>query len=199
MAAEHLRKEFPGLSVHAHGESSADSLVKQFTEEETSVLCVTMGLWQGVSVEGASCSLVVIDKIAFAPVDDVLTAARRGYVDGKGRNGFNEIIVGQAATSLAQGAGRLIRTSKDKGIVAILDPRLLTKGYGRILLKSLPDFKRFSDLDVVTAALERLTGGMQPQALETIVSKPKNKVAGAKKAKVARRAGSTRDLGRKSF
>ena len=197
-AAQYLRNEFPGLSVHAHGEASADALVKQFTEEETSVLCVTMGLWQGVSVEGASCSLVVIDKVAFAPVDDVLTAARRAYVDKKGRNGFNEVIVGQAATSLAQGAGRLIRTSKDRGVVAILDPRLLTKGYGRILLKSLPDFKRFSDLKVVTDALERLTGGMHPEAYEVLVSKPKNKVAGSHKPKVARRSSSTRNIGKKS-
>ena len=199
-AAQYLRNEFPGLSVHAHGEASADSLVKQFTEEETSVLCVTMGLWQGVSVEGASCSLVVIDKIAFAPVDDVLTAARRAYVDKKGRNGFNEVIVGQAATSLAQGSGRLIRTSSDKGVVAILDPRLLTKGYGKILLKSLPDFKRFSNLETVTSALERLTGGMHPEAFETFVSKPKNKTAGSAKtkAKVARRTSGTRNIGKSS-
>ena len=108
-AAEYLRKRFPDLQVHAHGEDSADALVRKFAEEETSVLCVTMGLWQGISVEGAACSLVVIDKVAFAPVDDVLTAARRAHADREGRNGFNEIIVGQAATSLAQGAGRLIR------------------------------------------------------------------------------------------
>lgn len=197
MAAQHLRNEFPGLSVHAHGDASADSLVRQFAEEETSVLCVTMGLWQGISVEGASCSLVVIDKIAFAPVDDVLTAARRAYVDQQGRNGFTEIIVGQAATSLAQGAGRLIRTSSDKGVVAILDPRLLSKNYGRVLLKSLPNFKRFSNLDTVTAALERLTGGLTEDALKPFVSKPKKSTAGSAKSRITKRSGSTRAMGTK--
>lgn len=161
--ADKLREELPHLAVYAHGDAPADQLVASFASEETSVLCATMGMWQGVNVEGPSCSLVIIDKVAFAPVDDVLTAARRKLADSRGRDGFTEVIVGQAATSLAQGAGRLIRNRSDKGVVAILDPRILTKGYGRTLLKSLPDFRVFTDINVVTAALERLTGGTTEQ------------------------------------
>lgn len=206
-AAEHLKKKFPTLTVHAHGEDSADALVRKFAEEETSVLCVTMGLWQGISVEGISCSLVVIDKIAFAPVDDVLTAARRAYADKEGRNGFNEIIVGQAATSLAQGAGRLIRSAADKGVVAVLDPRLLTKGYGRILINSMPNFGIYSDLDDVTAALTRLTGGLEnkgvhyaPQGKHKNYYKPskdgKNKTSSVNnKHKPVQRAKKTKRIG----
>jgi ATP-dependent DNA helicase DinG len=199
-AATHLRSEFPGLTVHAHGDAPADSLVRQFAEEETSVLCVTMGLWQGISVEGPSCSLVVIDKVAFAPIDDVLTAARRAYVDKQGRDGFTEIIVGQAATSLAQGAGRLIRAAADRGVVAILDPRLLTKGYGRLLLKSLPDFKRFNDLNTVTSALIRLTGGLDEQAFTPVPKTTSKKGNAHTKAKTTvRRKGATKALGTKSL
>lgn len=207
-AAEHLRNKFPTLTVHAHGEDSADALVRKFAEEETSVLCVTMGLWQGISVEGASCSLVVIDKVAFAPIDDVLTAARRAYADKEGRNGFNEIIVGQAATSLAQGAGRLIRSASDKGVVAVLDPRLLTKGYGRILINSMPNFGLYSDLDQVTAALTRLTGGLenkginyasQPKHKTYYKQSPDSKVRGSistNKRKPVQRAKNTKKIGR---
>lgn len=165
-AAEHLRKALPHLTVYAHGDAPADILVQAFADEETSVLCATMGLWQGTNIEGPSCSLVVIDKVAFAPVDDVLSVARRKNADSQGRDGFTEIIVAQAATSLAQGAGRLIRTKTDKGVVAILDPRIHSKGYGKIMLKSLPEFNVYTDEQVVIAALERLTGGTTAEDLK---------------------------------
>jgi ATP-dependent DNA helicase DinG len=103
---------------------------------------------------------VVIDKVGFSPIDDVLTNARRELVSRSGRDGFKEIVVAQAATSLAQAAGRLIRSTEDKGVVAILDPRIRSKSYGKTLLASLPDFRIFSDKTIVTEALTRLTGGM---------------------------------------
>jgi ATP-dependent DNA helicase DinG len=158
-AADHLRTHLPHLHVLANGDAPADVLVQQFADDEESVLCATMGLWQGVNVPGPSCSLVIIDKVGFAPVDDVLTAARRALADSRRRDGFTEVIVAQAATSLAQAAGRLIRTTSDKGVVAILDPRIHTKGYGRTLLKSLPPFNVYTDRNKVLAALNRLTGG----------------------------------------
>jgi ATP-dependent DNA helicase DinG len=167
--ADHLRTHLPHLNVHATGDAAADVLVREFAAEETSVLCATMGLWQGVSVEGPGCSLVIIDKVAFAPMDDVLTAARRTHADSQGRDGFREVVVASAATSLAQGAGRLIRTAADRGVVAILDPRIHTKGYGRTLIGSLPPFRLYTDRDVVTGALERLTGGTTD---ETRAAKP---------------------------
>jgi ATP-dependent DNA helicase DinG len=161
-AAASLRKQFPSLQILAHGDAPADALVRSFAEDETSVLCATMGLWQGVSVEGAACSLVVIDKISFPPPDDALTQARREHADEMGRNGFEEVFVAKAAIDIAQAAGRLIRTSGDKGVVAILDPRLLTKRYGRTLIASLPNFPLYTDRDTVTDALTRLTGGLDP-------------------------------------
>lgn len=169
-AAEHLRRKFPGLNIHAHGEAPAGALVKSFAEDETSVLCATMGMWQGVSVEGASCSLVVIDKVSFPPPDDVIVQSRKALVESRGGDGFSEVFVSKAAIDLSQAAGRLIRTKQDKGVVAILDPRIHTKGYGKLLVKSLPDFPLYSQRDVVTDALTRLTGGMtrQPRQSNTL-------------------------------
>jgi ATP-dependent DNA helicase DinG len=161
LAAEYLRERISEVNIYAHGEAPADALVRMFREDETSILCATMGLWQGTNVPGPSCSLVVIDKVGFSPIDDVLTNARREMVSRAGRDGFKEIVVAQAATSLAQAAGRLIRSTEDKGVVAILDPRIRSKSYGRTLLASLPDFKMFSDKNIVTDALTRLTGGMK--------------------------------------
>lgn len=197
-AADYLREHLPHLNVHAHGEAPADVLVRQFAEEETSVLCATMGMWQGTNVEGPSCSLVIIDKVAFAPIDDVLTAARRANADSRGRDGFSEVVVAQAATSLAQGAGRLIRTKDDKGVVAVLDPRILTKGYGRTLIKSLPPFKVFTDRNVVLAALERLTGGTTDEQRAAAPApigypKPSARQSGTS-SRAPRRASSTRAL-----
>lgn len=160
--ADLLRDQFPDLTILATGDAPAEQLVGTFKTDETSVLCATMGMWHGVDAPGPSCTLVIVDKVAFAPVDDVLTAARRAAVDQAGRDGFGEIIVANAATSLAQAAGRLIRTQTDKGVVAILDPRIHTKGYGRTIMGTLPDFTRTTDREYVTAALTRLTGGYTP-------------------------------------
>lgn len=180
-AAAHLRKIFPGLNILSHGEAPAEALVRDFTDDETSVLCATMGMWQGVSVEGASCSLVIIDKVSFPPPDDALTQARREFVEESGRDGFNEVFVAKAAIDIAQASGRLIRTSTDKGVVAVLDPRLLSKRYGRILINSMPEFPLFTDRNTVTAALARLTGGLPSGAKKKIRAKPKS-VAGKRSA-----------------
>lgn len=190
-AAEELRYRFPGLNVLAHGDAPAELLVKEFAADEHSVLCATMGLWQGVSVPGPSCSLVIIDKIPFPPIDDVLTNARRELVDSQGRDGFREVFLATAATALAQAAGRLIRTTSDKGVVAILDPRLHTKRYGKDLLLTIPDFSLHTDLKAVTDALARLTGGM-PSHVPVNSKGPKPK----KRAPV-KRAAKTRKIGAK--
>ena len=163
-AANHLRQVLPPhIEVYAHGDAPAARLVSDFIADETSVLCATMGLWQGVSADGPTCSLVIIDKLAFTPPSDVLTAARQQFAVEQGRDGFREIVLAQAATRVAQGAGRLIRTSSDKGVVAILDPRLRSKRYGQTILQSLPPFRLYTDRTVVTDALQRLTGGIAPQ------------------------------------
>ncbi|WP_432573331.1 ATP-dependent DNA helicase [Kineococcus sp. SYSU DK005] len=156
-AAAHLRAGV-ATPVLAQEEAPAAQLLRTFAQVEESTLCATLGLWQGVDVPGPSLSCVVMDKVPFAPADDPLMSARRTAADAAGRDGFAEVYVSAAAVLLAQGAGRLVRTATDRGVVAVLDPRLLTRAYGRTLLDSLPaGMRRFSDRDVVTAALTRLT------------------------------------------
>ena len=115
------------------------ALVDAFASEESSCLFATAGFFQGVDVPGQTLSLVVIDKIPFPRPDDPLLSARRDEI---GKTSFSEIDIPLAATQLAQAAGRLIRSSKDTGVVAILDPRLATKGYGKKLVSTLPPMKR---------------------------------------------------------
>ncbi|NAZ87861.1 helicase C-terminal domain-containing protein, partial [Kineococcus indalonis] len=155
-AAAHLRAAVT-TPVLVQGEAPTARLVQEFAAVEESTLCATMGMWQGVNVPGPSLSCVVMDKVPFAPLDDPLLSARREAADAAGRDGFTEVHVAAAAVALAQGAGRLVRTSTDRGVVAVLDPRLRTKAYGPLLLASLPEgMRRFSDLEVVTGALTRL-------------------------------------------
>lgn len=190
---EHLSRVFPTLTVLTQGDAPADTLVQQFRDDETSVLCATMGLWQGVDVPGPSCSLVVVDKIPFPPPDDALASARKTDLDAQGEDGFHLVFVATAATSLAQAAGRLIRTATDKGVVAILDPRLRTKRYGATLIGSLPPFHPSNDPAAVTAALTRLTG-QPPLTPSTSPRKPSRKKAARFKPSAvrgaARRSGS---------
>ncbi|MGV1037121.1 MAG: ATP-dependent DNA helicase [Candidatus Nanopelagicales bacterium] len=154
-AGEHLASRVP-MTVLTHGELPAAALAEEFAEDETSVLCATMGMWAGLDIPGPACTLVVIDKIPFAPMNDPLSYARRANADQAGRNGFREVFVNQASLLLTQGAGRLIRTSTDRGVVAILDPRLHSKGYGSIMLRSLPPMWRTDDPDMARQSLKRL-------------------------------------------
>jgi ATP-dependent DNA helicase DinG len=163
-AATRLREELPGLTILNQGEKPAKRLVEEFIAEETSVLCATMGLWQGISAEGPTCSLVIIDKLAFAPPSDVLMQAQKQRATQAGRDAFTEIMVAGVTMKAAQAAGRLIRTSTDRGVVAILDPRLLSKRYGSLVIKSLPPFNVYTDGFQVEQALKRLTGGTPDNA-----------------------------------
>ena len=117
-----------------------------------------MSLWQGVDVPGETCQLVIIDKIPFPRPDDPLMQARKKAVDDAGGNGFMAVAATHAALLLAQGAGRLIRRESDRGVVAILDPRLVTARYGSFLASSLPGFWRTTDQDIAGRALLRLRG-----------------------------------------
>lgn len=154
-AADHLRQKTKHV-VLEHGELPPAVLAQEFAEDETSVLCATMGMWAGLNVVGPACTLVVIDKIPFAPMDDPLSAARRANIDAAGGNGFKEVFVNHAALMLTQGAGRLVRHREDRGVVAILDPRIHTRGYGRLIVSTLPPMWRTTDRDLVLAALRRL-------------------------------------------
>jgi ATP-dependent DNA helicase DinG len=119
-----------------------------------------LSLWQGVDVPGNSLQLVIIDRIPFPRPDDPLTSARQRAVAAHGGNGFMTVAAAQAALLLAQGAGRLLRTMSDRGVVAVLDPRLVTARYGDFLRKSLPPFWTTTDPALVRAALRRLTAGL---------------------------------------
>ncbi len=116
-----------------------------------------MSLWQGVDVPGPSLRLVVIDRIPFPRPDDPLASARQRAVAARGGNGFMTVAASHAALLLAQGAGRLLRTMSDRGVVAVLDPRLVTKRYGDFLRASLPPFWTTTDPALVRAALGRLS------------------------------------------
>lgn len=157
-AAVYLRERI-NTPVLAQGDAPAQQLIDQFADDEATTLCATRGMWHGVNVPGPSLSLVVMDAIPFTPHTDPLTSARSKAADEAGRSGFAEVLVAGAAIALAQGAGRLVRTATDKGVVAVLDPRLFTKGYGRTLLASLPPMRVFRERGIIESALTRLTGG----------------------------------------
>lgn len=131
-------------------------LVEKFAADTKSVLIGTISLWQGVDVPGESCSLVVIDRIPFPRPDDPIVSARAQRAQEQGGNGFMSVSVPKAALLLAQGAGRLIRSDTDRGVVALLDKRITSRSYGSTLLKSMPDFWRTSEKSVVIEALKRL-------------------------------------------
>ena len=115
-----------------------------------------MTLWQGVDVPGAACTLVAIDRIPFPRPDDPVMSARSAEVDAAGGSGFMSISLPRAALLLAQGTGRLIRSIEDRGVVAILDSRIVNKRYGSILLNSIPPLWRTSDPQTVRESLKRL-------------------------------------------
>ncbi|NLH69647.1 MAG: ATP-dependent DNA helicase, partial [Brooklawnia sp.] len=156
LAAAHLRTELPELTVLCQGEVQLSELTQQFVADERSVLLGTMSLWQGIDVPGDACRLVVIDKIPFPRPDDPLMQARQEAVAQAGGNGFMQVAAAHAALLLAQGAGRLIRRDSDRGVVAVLDPRLVKARYGGFLRASLPPFWVTISQDVAIAALQRL-------------------------------------------
>jgi ATP-dependent DNA helicase DinG len=150
-----------GYPLLCQGEDPTSQLIARFADDEASCLFGTLSLWQGVDVPGRSLQLVVIDRIPFPRPDDPLASARQRAVEAHGGNGFMTVAAAQAALLLAQGTGRLLRTMSDRGVVAILDPRLVTKRYGSFLRASLPPFWTTSDPEVVRGALRRLAG--QPE------------------------------------
>ncbi len=158
-AAEEVRERLPHLTTLAQGEAQLPELARQFVGDPHTCLFGTLSLWQGLDVPGDTCQLVMIDRIPFPRPDDPLMSARQRAADREGRNGFMQVAATHAALLLAQGAGRLIRTTSDKGVVAILDPRLATARYGSFLKASLPPMWTTYDGDLVRQALTRLAAG----------------------------------------
>lgn len=156
LAAEHVRARLD-LTIAVQGEDSMANLVRTFREEENASLFGTLTLWQGVDVSGRSLRLVTIDRIPFPRPDDPLTAARQERIGQRGGNGFMAVSAQHAALLLAQGSGRLIRSTADRGMVAVLDPRLSTARYGGYLRESMPPLWPTSDPEVALSALRRLS------------------------------------------
>jgi ATP-dependent DNA helicase DinG len=145
------------------------TLQAEFLADPATCLFGTLTLWQGIDVPGPSCQLVIIDRIAFPRPDDPIASARTRAVAQAGGNGFMAVSASSAALKLAQGAGRLIRSVSDKGVVAVLDPRLTTRRYGEFLRRSMPDFWPTTNREVVLAALRRLDEAAE--AAETAATK----------------------------
>ena len=141
LAAEVLAGRLP-WPVLVQGELPKAALLEALSSQSAACLFATMSFWQGVDVPGPALTLVIIDRIPFPRPDDPLMAARR---EAAGRAGFQQVDLPRAATLLAQGAGRLIRTATDRGVVAVLDPRLAKASYGPTLVKALPPMRRTRD------------------------------------------------------
>ena len=140
-----------GLTTLLQGQHARGTLLERFRQEQPAVLFATMGFWQGVDVPGDALRLVILDKIPFPPPDDPVFAARGAAIESDGGSSFRELSIPSAAIALRQGFGRLIRRGDDRGVVAILDPRLATKPYGRQLVAALPAARRTQDLADVRA------------------------------------------------
>ena len=164
-AAEMLRERLD-LPLLCQGEQRTAALVRAFAEDPRTCLFGTLSLWQGVDVPGVSCQLVVIDRIPFPRPDDPLMSARARAVERAGGNGFMAVSAAHAALRLAQGAGRLIRSRTDRGVVAVLDSRLATARYASFLRASLPPLWWTTDREQVLrslAAIDRAATAAAPR------------------------------------
>jgi ATP-dependent DNA helicase DinG len=138
--------EFPMLR---QGDAPKSALLEEFRVTPNAVLFATSSFWQGVDVQGEQLSCVIIDRLPFAVPSDPVVAARVRAVDDAGGNAFFQYQVPSAVITLKQGFGRLIRSLHDRGLLCLLDNRILKKQYGRVFLESLPAYRRTSDLSIV--------------------------------------------------
>jgi ATP-dependent DNA helicase DinG len=157
MSETHERlKATLGFPIYVQGELPKQKLLEAFGGDEAACLFATVSFWQGVDIPGRTLSLVAVDRLPFARPDDPLMQARR---ERAGNNAFNVVDLPRAGMLLAQGAGRLIRSASDAGVVAVLDKRLATAAYGRVLRASLPPMRWTTDRRVAVSFLERTVAG----------------------------------------
>lgn len=177
-ATEEMRERFGDeLTILCQGDDQITTLVREFSSDAKTCLFGTLTLWQGVDVPGSACQLVVIDRIPFPRPDDPLASARTQEIGRRGGNGFMAVSATHAALRLAQGAGRLVRRSSDKGVVAFLDSRMLTARYAGFLQRSIPPFWPTMDKQTVLAALRRLDE-VAPPITPVLAPAPRGVVAG---------------------
>lgn len=162
-SAERLREEFERrklpFPLFVQGEAGRTELLDRFRAAGNAVLIGSQSFWEGVDVRGDALSVVIIDKLPFAPPDDPVLAARIAALEKKGLNGFMHHQLPAAIINLKQGAGRLIRDETDRGVLMICDPRLISKPYGRRIWQSLPPFKRTRELSAVQVFLAHDSAG----------------------------------------
>jgi ATP-dependent DNA helicase DinG len=154
-AAAELRDRLPGPLL-TQRDLPKPALIEAFRGDESASLFATMGFWQGIDVPGPTLSLVTIDKLPFPRPDEPLFQARRELARA---GAFALVDLPRAATLLAQGAGRLIRSRTDRGVVAVLDPRLATANYRWELVRALPPMRRTKDRDEALALLHEIAAG----------------------------------------
>ena len=157
---ERLADEGHDMPLLLQGEGSKNDLLQRFRHLGNAILVGSQSFWEGVDVRGEALSLVVIDKIPFAPPDDPVLSARIEQMRQQGRNAFMEYQLPRAVINVKQGAGRLIRDETDRGVLMICDPRLLTKPYGRRVWQSLPPMKRTKELSDVLDFFARRRGNV---------------------------------------
>ncbi|SCK49925.1 ATP-dependent DNA helicase [Streptomyces sp. WMMB 322] len=175
-AAEDLRGRME-VPILLQGEETLGELIRRFAEDAETCLFGTLSLWQGVDVPGANCQLVVMDRIPFPRPDDPLMSARQKAVEEHGGNGFMAVAATHAALLMAQGSGRLVRASGDRGVVAVLDPRLERARYGGFLRASMPDFWYTTDRNQARRSL----AAIDKAAKESLAAK-ESVTGGAKSA-----------------
>jgi ATP-dependent DNA helicase DinG len=160
-AAEKLRERIDH-PILLQGEETLGELIRRFAADAETCLFGTLSLWQGVDVPGSACQLVVMDRIPFPRPDDPLMSARQRAVEQHGGNGFMAVAATHAALLMAQGSGRLVRSSEDRGVVAVLDPRLATARYGGFFRSSMPDFWYTTDRNQVRRSLAAINENAPP-------------------------------------
>jgi ATP-dependent DNA helicase DinG len=157
-AASLWRERDPQARGHrllVQGEAPREQLLREFRDDGSAVLLGTTSFWEGVDVKGSALRLVVIEKLPFASPDDPLVRARVEYLEACGRSAFREYQLPEAALALKQGVGRLIRSEEDFGVVAICDPRLTSRAYGKVFLAALPPMRVTRERDEAMEFLSR--------------------------------------------
>lgn len=154
LLSEHLGRAGLKFPLLLQGEGSKNELLERFRRLGNAILVGSQSFWEGVDVRGEALSLVVIDKLPFAPPDDPVLSARIERMKREGRNAFMDYQLPRAVISVKQGAGRLIRDETDRGVLMICDPRMITKAYGKRIWRSLPPMKRTRELNDVQAFFE---------------------------------------------
>ncbi|MBN1248690.1 MAG: ATP-dependent DNA helicase, partial [Anaerolineae bacterium] len=147
-----LRDRYP---CYLQGELSQPELVKRFKRDGNAVLFATRGFWEGLDIPGDALALVILDKIPFVPYDDPVIRKQEAQIRARGGNPFYDLQLGTAILNLRQGAGRLIRSETDRGVIALLDARVLRKAYGRQIIRSLPEGCHTTNFDDVAAFLRQ--------------------------------------------